>query len=266
MNLLIKGIDISTAKETNIALSRTFYDKPSSPYSDCTSQSDSPIYRLLVDQFGTYRYCTCIYYCLQLKIINKCNCQEASFPFINSTVRLCSTAEDLFGCAYPQFSNFFNGDIGTNCSFCTYECNGQTFDYYTTVNSYPSKKYAQFLLRLSKIKAANITTYEQLKHSVLSLNIFYEQLVYTQVEQVPSMDILTLMSGIGGTMGLFLGMSFISFLEIIEVFIEVLYVLKDSFTNEAKSKPSMSKEACKKEDESSLHNKQTQLVDLEGLD
>ena len=40
------------------------------------------------------------------------------------------------------------------------------------------------------------------------------------------MNALDLISNIGGNLGLFIGVSFLSFAEIIELFIEILFILK----------------------------------------
>ena len=70
-----------------------------------------------------------------------------------------------------------------------------------------------------------------LKRNVLSLNIFYDDLNYMLVEEVPSIDFLTLISNIGGTLGLFLGMSFLSGLELLELLFELLFFKFDKINN-----------------------------------
>ena len=215
---------MSTARETNIAVSRTFYTKLSVPYSDCISGSNSLFYKLLVQQNGVYRFRDCIQYCYQQHLIQTCGCSDALSPSYNSSVRECLTLKDMLTCVYIFYATFYTGSIEEKCPYCKYECEWSSYETSTSLNSYPSPNYGKFLMRLNKIKATNITTYEKLKRNVLSVNIFYDQLKYTVVEDVPSTDLLTLISGIGGTMGLFLGMSFISFLEIAEVFIEILFL------------------------------------------
>jgi hypothetical protein len=61
---------------------------------------------------------------------------------------------------------------------------------------------------------------------VLILTFFYESLSYTVIDQIPKMNMLDLISNIGGNLGLFIGVSFLSFAEIIELFIEILFILK----------------------------------------
>ena len=60
------------------------------------------------------------------------------------------------------------------------------------------------------------------KKNHLALNIFYDSYSYTTIQEVAKMDILDLISNIGGTLGLFIGMSFLSFAEVFEIFYLIL--------------------------------------------
>jgi hypothetical protein len=52
------------------------------------------------------------------------------------------------------------------------------------------------------------------------LNVYYDQLSYTQISKDAKLDLVDLISGIGGLLGLFLGMSFLSFTEFIEILLK----------------------------------------------
>jgi hypothetical protein len=59
----------------------------------------------------------------------------------------------------------------------------------------------------------------------LSVNIFYSSLSYTNIQEKPSVTGVTLMPDLGGRLGLFLGISFLSLAEVFEVLYEILYFL-----------------------------------------
>ena len=67
--------------------------------------------------------------------------------------------------------------------------------------------------------------YNNLKSSVLSFRIYYDDLLYTQISQHPKVLLIDLISNIGGILGLFLGVSFLSIIELIELFLEILFLL-----------------------------------------
>ena len=57
------------------------------------------------------------------------------------------------------------------------------------------------------------------------MNVYYDHLAYTQISKEAKLETVDLVSGIGGLLGLFLGMSFLSFAEFIEMFIEILIII-----------------------------------------
>ena len=59
------------------------------------------------------------------------------------------------------------------------------------------------------------------------MNIFYDNLSYTQTSEIPQMDLITLLAYIGGNLGLFLGLNAFSFCEIIQALIEIYFALKN---------------------------------------
>ncbi len=54
---------------------------------------------------------------------------------------------------------------------------------------------------------------------------FFESLEYTYITQIPKTTLYDFISSIGGSLSLFVGLSFVSFFEIIEIIIEVTFIL-----------------------------------------
>ena len=67
--------------------------------------------------------------------------------------------------------------------------------------------------------------YDLISKSVLSLNVYYDKLAYTQISKNSKLEIVDLVAGIGGLLGLFLGMSFLSFVELIEMMLEIMCII-----------------------------------------
>ena len=63
------------------------------------------------------------------------------------------------------------------------------------------------------------------------LNVYYDQLSYTQISKDAKLGLVDLISGIGGLLGLFLGMSFLSFVELIEIILESIVIILKKFKN-----------------------------------
>lgn len=68
-------------------------------------------------------------------------------------------------------------------------------------------------------------TLEELRANLLDISIFYSELGYRKFYEIEKMNIIDLVSNVGGTLGLFLGMSFLSFVEIIDIFLNILFSL-----------------------------------------
>ena len=66
---------------------------------------------------------------------------------------------------------------------------------------------------------------EDLRESLVSFSIYYYDFKYTFISQSPKMQLVDLVSNFGGLLGLFVGMSFLSFGELIQIIIEVLIIL-----------------------------------------
>lgn len=59
---------------------------------------------------------------------------------------------------------------------------------------------------------------------MIQISVFYSALGYEQYQEQAKMEVIDLVSNIGGTLGLFLGMSFLSFVEILDVFLQICFV------------------------------------------
>ena len=98
-----------------------------------------------------------------------------------------------------------------------------------TFSEFPNPEYAKVLMQnpkiISKYPPNHNITYEELKQSVLSVTIYYEDNTYTEITQVAKTGITDLISSMGGLLGLFIGISFLSFGEIIEIIFEVIFIL-----------------------------------------
>lgn len=156
------------------------------------------------------------------------SCYISLFPYLsNTTIPTCLKGLDLFYSLY-YFTLFFITDVAKKCSDCPLECDSEFYAITTSSLDYPTKVYAEMLAKQMPILNRfnnNTPSYERLKQSILSVNINYNQLSYTNIKESQKITILDLATNIGGTMGLFLGISFISFFEIIMLIIELIVLI-----------------------------------------
>ena len=117
---------------------------------------------------------------------------------------------------------------------CPIECNEIIIDMKTSYASYPSLWYADLMLNnsafINMVKqtstATNTTTtidYDFISKNTLLINIFYNTMGYTYIEESPAMTIDNLIAIFGGNLGLFLGVTILSIVEFIEIIFYMIY-------------------------------------------
>lgn len=128
------------------------------------------------------------------------------------------------------YNRIFNLEYREKChKMCPLECTSIEYSLTTSFSDYPTAYYAEILKNETKVcdmlyNNKTEVTYDSLKKSFLMINIYFDELKYTRVSESKRVTEVNLLSSIGGTLGLFLGVSVLSFFEFIELFIDILYI------------------------------------------
>jgi hypothetical protein len=69
-----------------------------------------------------------------------------------------------------------------------------------------------------------VLNYATLKQSVAGVRVLYNEMVQTIVTEEIKTDFNDLVSSVGGTLGLFLGMSFLSLIEFVEIVMQSVLI------------------------------------------
>jgi hypothetical protein len=92
-----------------------------------------------------------------------------------------------------------------NQDYCPNECDSFSYNMKTTSHAFPV---------LNDFMAKQF----------FSLTVYYDDLSYTLIEQLPKLQTYDLISKIGGTWGIFLGLSCVTLIEFIEFIIEIMFI------------------------------------------
>jgi hypothetical protein len=214
-------VDIKLSEMTNIAIKRTFIQKEPDPYSDCIDLDtyDSEYYRFIIENTNkAYKQEDCYNLCLQKNIIENCKCYSLYYPKLyESKPCLNITQRD---CYIKEYLSFKTKTLDDNCAkLCPLECESVMYDLVKSSSNYPT----EYWFEIFKDLFPN-TSYSSAKERVLGLNIFYSQMSYTRISESPKISSFDLMSNMGGTLGLYIGISFLSFIEIVEMILEVIFI------------------------------------------
>lgn len=234
-----QGFNIQTNRINDIEISKTVYEKLKTPKSFCLKDTqnknafDSQLYKSTFDFSSQYNQESCFKLCFQKEIIEKCGCYDLSYPSMNLSNVPCRL-EKIY-CIKEQMSKTLDEEfLSTYCEpNCPLECDKVDYSYTISGSSYPTDVYTDILFRNAPQNFSGIfgnDSYSNgLKKSVLQLNIYFKSLSYTQISESEQLTLLSFFSRTGGLLGLFIGSSVLSILEIFEyIFIAInkFYYLK----------------------------------------
>ena len=123
-----------------------------------------------------------------------------------------------------HISDYF---LDTCTPLCPLECNTTEYTYKQSSLELNGDIYVDYLIKNKNLSSDFVNRSidkEAAKNSIVYLSVFYDNLFYTECIQVANMDIMLLIANLGGTIGLFLGVSTLSLCELIDVLIEIYFI------------------------------------------
>ena len=214
-------------------------------YSDCMVMDNTLFKQLENNTFFnrvlstnfTYSQTSCKLICYQYYSAMLCNCSNMWVNYQEKGYNYCFNEEQI--CSDNFFFQTFNiGDfIENNCiSRCPLECNTHRFDNYQSFYKYPESFYLENTLKKNPMfieRYSNQTDFtENLASNVAKVSIYYDELSYTEVTEVPRMTWDELLGKLGGHLHLFLGMSALGFVELFELMINLIILIKSEIISQ----------------------------------
>jgi hypothetical protein len=230
-----EGIKISPGTSTNIILNKYSITKQPKPYSECLDglnsidSYDSEYYRRYFSPNRTYRFTECSFVCLQKYIGEKCGCQSILQPYVYfKDMRLCILNETKIAedreCALNSILKYYQTPKLLEECDCPFECEISEYSYTSSFSQFPTLKYSKYLRNNSLIKKrlSHSASYDEIAKRVSRVLIFYDKLRETKIIENVKTQPIDLVSNLGGTLGLFLGFSFLSLIEIFEILMKLV--------------------------------------------
>ena len=138
---------------------------------------------------------------------------------------------------FQKFVEFFAYYKESLCGdYCPLECESIKYNVFLSNADYPTRSYASGLMKNPKIQAkyaANLSKldFDSLKRNLVQIWVGYRDLGYDHYVEIAKMEVIDLISNIGGTLGLFLGMSFLSIAEILDILLQILFYNHNMMVN-----------------------------------
>jgi hypothetical protein len=226
----IQGINVPLGYEADIVINKQTIKRLGMPYSNCILDTlspdsyDSDLYKATFVQNKKYEQNFCVQLCRQEFYVKNCQCYSISSPHLEGN-NTCSTMNEL-KCIFEANIQFNNKSLINVCyDKCPQECETISYNLVTSYADYPSPFYADLIMKFQEKfnKSTQFSDISQLKESTLAVNIYFEDLSYTLIEEVPARTLEQFMADVGGFMGLCIGNSILSFVEIIELILQIFY-------------------------------------------
>ncbi|KAM5127166.1 acid-sensing ion channel 1C-like, partial [Mantella aurantiaca] len=185
------------------------------PWGDC---KDTPFKS---PYFPSYSITACRIDCETRYILEKCQCRMVHMPgqgVIGGALGYesgCHWGRMDFLISFIIFYTDQSGENGNSLCDCDTPCEMVRFGKELSMVKIPSKASASYLARKYN------KTEQYIAENVLVLDIFFEALNFETIEQKKAYEVAGLLGDIGGQMGLFIGASILTILEIFDYLYEV---------------------------------------------
>jgi hypothetical protein len=221
---------------TSIALKREFKSTLPQPYSDCVVDqgkynffdTSSDLFNKIKSSPYDYTQSFCLQQCMQQYLIEKCSCGFAPFWTKEIFPNVCDNSNQTKCTIYIYLNDYIPNDISTNYCLpkCPKECNSTQITATTTSYELIGNGYVGYIKGNAELSSdfinTSITT-ETVRNSMVRVYVNYDSLSYTQSEETPQIDMISLIANIGGNLGLFLGVSLFSVWEIVITLWEIYF-------------------------------------------
>ncbi len=206
----LTGFDLAPGFINEIKIKRTFTYKLGEPFNNCLKDVksidsfDSDLFRYILKSTNySYRQEDCFMYYTGIEL----------FKYFNITNRTDRWENIIY--EYPSYSDYLlviyknlmkKGISESSATDCPLECDSIKYEISHSFNKLIIKNETSFSNRVK-------------------LLVYYERPEYTVIDQIAQMNVFDLISNIGGNLGLFIGISFLSFAEIIELLVEIIFII-----------------------------------------
>ncbi|KAK3770162.1 hypothetical protein RRG08_038674 [Elysia crispata] len=178
-------------------------------------------YKNRLKHYQLYTAENCLNDCLYEQLEETCGCRHY---FAKGNRSICS-AKQLLTCYMPK-NDAINTNDAQHCG-CLRECETIT---YTADLSYAN--FATGFIKNQAVKDRITVFNDYLDENVIDLRVYFASLNVMEVIQEPEMNKWTVIGTLGGQLGLFLGASTLSFVELIEILLLLLvtYIRRAFYT------------------------------------
>ncbi|KAJ7385393.1 hypothetical protein OS493_016475 [Desmophyllum pertusum] len=168
----------------------------------------------------SYSDLTCKISCLATLMNIKCGCVLYTLKY--SKMDVCDmTDEPTADCVDATYDKYYDGVCESNCRE---KCREDSFKMTVSVSKWPSRHYKSTLQKeLEEQKLGNYSS--DLGENFLKLKVYYGELNYEVLEEERAYAFSRFLSDIGGIMGMWIGISALTCVEVLELIASLCYAI-----------------------------------------
>ena len=240
-----KASDVSPGYTTSIGFEITEHIRLSEPYSECRTTASMPLKGDVA-----YSFTECRNMCIHQIVTDECGCYPTGYVTRNQkNVSSCglfvfsnqSKSKELLACMDRVLKEIEKRvDFGEKCN-CHWPCDETTYSPSISQSVWPVKSSLDAFLRdvledhpnknglkayqhYQKLRSNNATRdeiYAWVTSHFLRLNIYATSTIVSVKEQIPMYTSTDLLCNIGGCLGLWVGMSVITIVEVFDLVLKI---------------------------------------------
>ncbi|KAL9986106.1 hypothetical protein ACROYT_G000186 [Oculina patagonica] len=216
---LDKGLSLAPGYETSIGMRKVVINRRD-PFSrnTCVNHSTSDGANIYNRQTMKVNYSTtaCKKSCWASSQHKMCGCMEYKFPRPADTPLCDIVNKTIEKCLKKVKDKFTKGKLSCSNS-CPPPCRESTFKLTTSYSLWPTKTYEDYYkIELVK-RTKEVDWSDNFRANVLKVDIFFEELNYEVISEELSYELPNFMSDLGGSLGLWIGVSVLTVAEIFEL-------------------------------------------------
>ncbi|XP_062584685.1 acid-sensing ion channel 1C-like [Saccostrea cucullata] len=167
----------------------------------------SPNFKSPLKYHDIYSHHACVRECKSRFIISQCECRGHTYPGLE---KLCSFHK-IHTCVHAQEDVFEQLNSQRDICSCPRPC----------IRTYFEKEIS--LARLGKSSSVFRSNGQNFsRENLAQVSIYYRSLIRERRKQVPKMNLLSLLGNLGGYMGIFLGASILSLVELAQAILQTV--------------------------------------------
>ncbi|GFR91625.1 acid-sensing ion channel 4 [Elysia marginata] len=219
---------------TTIGIRKSKIKRLPDPYGNCIQELDTNNNQKNLFAKSGFKYSlnACLKSCFQVHIYKACNCCDSSLPCdsdslqsgagrtaTGGSIEYCNVTSEESGRCLNKTAHYFAGNKLGCAKFCPPPCEESTFSKSVSIGKWPTRNYLALVMYNRGIQS-NIEDYIAYAGvTMLKVDIYFDSLSLEKVESQPAYSWNKLLGDIGGQLGLMLGFSILTAVEILELLI-----------------------------------------------